>query len=200
MVRLFLPLVADVDTFATPVPSSPGTIFDKLDETPDNDGDTTRARLVGAGQTEASAIDTSALPANAMIDQVVVRWAAMRTPSGTTTMRAGLRLEGVDHWGPDRSPSSAAYTVFEEAFPTDPRTSEAWLPDDLREDVLAIAQATAMPQQPGFPRLSQRVVFVDYEPATNVSGARLGAVRSRSPRLGTPRSLSPTARPRVKGI
>jgi hypothetical protein len=199
MVRLFLPLISDVESYGNPVPSDPSTVYDKLDETPDNDGDAMRLRILGAGQTEASGVDTTALPANAVIDQVVVRWAAEQSATGTARMRAGLRLDGVDHWGATRNPSSVAYSIFEEAFPTDPRTGLAWLPADLREDLAAIAQATQMPNEPGFPRLSQRVVYVDYTAATNVSGARLGAPRSRSPRLGAPRSRSASARPRVKG-
>jgi hypothetical protein len=197
------------------VPSSPPTLYDKIDEDP-NDGDATRVRFFNAGATEASAFDASVIPANANIQAVIVRWAAL-VASGIdpTLMRAGLRLDGIDRWAAPRAPSSAVYNVFEEPFPTDPRTGDPWEKADLIGQS-AIAQATVMPGIPGFPRLSQRVVLVDYEPGPfRASGmprsraprpltvaafaaARVGVMRSLAPRAGAIRSRAPVALPASK--
>jgi len=209
MTRILLPLIADVETHGSPVPSSPPTLYDKIDEDP-NDGDATRVRLFNAGETEASAFDAGVIPANANIQAVTVRWAALAASGiDPTLMRAGLRLGGIDHWAEDRAPASDDYSVFEEVFATDPRTGDPWEKEGLVGQS-AIAQATEMPGVPGFPRLSQRVVLVDYVPGpsrvsakpqslspqpltvTLLATARVGVMRSLAPRSGALRSRGPS--------
>jgi len=199
MVSLMLPLDGDVETHGAV--SGAGTAWEAIDEDP-KDGDTTYVRILNIGETEASSIDASGLPLGAEVLAVRVRWDA----SGSTDIndpsfgRAGVRLSGVDYWGTTEMLSPGVYGgSFTVNFGVDPASGQPWSVQQVAscEPIWQLESGATQFQQP---RLTQRVLYVDYEPGSyrpEAMGERNAPI-ARSSIIGclaVPSSNSPQAVP-----
>lgn len=159
MVSLLLPLSGDVETHGTVLGGGPAYLA--IDEDP-SDGDATRVRILNAGETEASSIDAAALPLQVAISAVRVVWDAGGTGIEPALARAGLRIGGTDYWAPARVLSPNAYGgSYTESWTTNPAASAPWSRDAVAA-LVPVWQTTFQPVELGWPRLTQRIVYVDY--------------------------------------
>lgn len=189
MQAILLPLNGDVETHGAVIGAP--TAWQAIDEDPD-DGDTTRIRINSQGAAEASSIDGSPLPDDAVGIVLRVRWNASGVIDALdpTFAQAGLRVGGVDYYAAPRGldPTGAyAATSFEETFTTNPATMSPWTVDQARA-VAPVWVETAGSQQPGRPRLTQRVLYADYDVVDRPSGEPESLASE-----ATPEALAPSA-------
>lgn len=121
---LLLPIADAGPNDGQPTPGSPASHWDKVDDDP-NDGDTSFVTIIIAGGEEAFTWDASALSLMDVIPELRVRWAVV---AGATDylVRAGLMINGLRYYGPDRMPGIGTYTIYEESFLVDPVDGAAW--------------------------------------------------------------------------
>lgn len=162
MPTVFLPLNGDVETHGAPNPSGP--IYLNIDEDP-HDGDATRVRINGPSEVEASSVDGTALPYGIIISAVRVHWTAAGTDivGDPSIAHAGLRIDGVDYWGGMEELSPHLYGgTFVEAFLVNPASGLPWDRETVA-GLIPVFETTQQPSEPGWPRLTQRILSVDYE-------------------------------------
>lgn len=160
----------------TPFPGSPTTLWDKIDDDPTNDGDTTRinnfiAPIVNVFRIKAA--DIAAIPGGDIISKVDLKW-AMRGDSSTFAS-VGFRIGGTYYYAVAHSIGPGSYTTVIDTFLLDPSTSLAWTKAGLTAAAFA-ATVTVSDDPPtlGVPRLSQLIAIVTSTSAAgagNVSGA-----------------------------
>jgi hypothetical protein len=140
------------------------TAFDCLAQDP-HDGDTTRIKYSASMQQNVCGVDWSAIPTDAHVVSVTVRW----TEAGTSTSsqaQGGLRdiVVGDNNYGPLRSLSPHSYSQFNETFSVNPESGLGWRRSDLDNLALAHLQGS-LDSELQYPRLTALVAVVIYDPA-----------------------------------
>lgn len=138
------------------------TAFGCLAQDP-HDGDTTRIRYSANGQQNVCGVDWSAVPANADIISVVVRWAEAGTLVSSFA-KGGLRHipSGNNNYGTLQSLSPHIYASFDETFSVEPETGAAWTRALLDDCALAHMQGS-LDSELQYPRLTALVAVITYD-------------------------------------
>jgi len=160
METVTLPLNGDVETHGQVLGA--GNAWEAIAEDP-ADGDTTRIRINAIEQTEASSVDGTTLPgADIRIQEVRIEWEAAGTAGdGGTFARVGLRIDGVDYWAPAILLDPHLYGGNPVSWTTNPATGLPWSPQ-AASAVVPLFQTTFQDADFGWPRLTQRIVKVDF--------------------------------------
>lgn len=159
METVTLPLNGDVETHGTVLGGGPA--WQAIGEDP-ADGDATRIRINGQDQTEASSVDGTPLPLTGVQVQAVrIEWEAAGTVGEGTSARVGLRIGGVDYWAPAVTLDPHLYGGNPVEWTVNPATGAPWSPQAARA-VVPLFQTTFQDADFGWPRLTQRIVKVDF--------------------------------------
>lgn len=167
MGRYFLPPISDAGpNNGQPFPNGPHYL--NVDEQTPNDADYVKS--LGSGGAEAYGIDSGAIPKHELITNVDVVWRQAGTHADVATAQAGLRFGSMLYLGPVRNLQDHTFTTYTEHFVLNPSTGLPWQHSDLIL-VNLYRLIVFMPQEVGWPRMSQCVAFADtVEPPPRYQG------------------------------